>query len=199
MVRQHWADAAATRPARQSMNTSGCEKCKSRNVPPTFTRQPFDWSTTVRANGSGDDSMAFEYPTSTGIIELVQVRERWLLRCAGRSRGAWPSAEAAATAVAGHKTGPRRTLGWPSRRQRRIRGPRASPYYPDLAPGEAQPAREQLRDQIAALERCRLLSFEVGRQVHSRLNLVAYLLPRGFAEICRARRDRGAHRRRYPR
>jgi hypothetical protein len=49
--------------------------------------------------------MAFEYPTSTGIIELVQVRERWLLRCAGRSRGAWPSAEAAATAVAGHKTG----------------------------------------------------------------------------------------------
>src|SRR3954462_8008458 len=94
----NWADAAATRPARPSMNTSGCEKCK----PATFPPRSLDNLSTGRQQcgqmGRGDDSMAFENPTSTGIIGLVQVREGWLLRGAGRSPGAWPSAEAAATA-----------------------------------------------------------------------------------------------------
>ena len=49
--------------------------------------------------------MAFEYPTSAGVVRLIRTEGRWLLHYAGRRRGAWPSPDAAARAVAQHQTG----------------------------------------------------------------------------------------------
>ena len=49
--------------------------------------------------------MAYEYPSSAGTIRLIQVRGRWLLHFDGRHAGAWPSADAAAQAVARHRSG----------------------------------------------------------------------------------------------
>ena len=49
--------------------------------------------------------MAYEYPTTAGIVGLVQVQGRWLLHFEGRHAGSFPSADAAAKAVARHRSG----------------------------------------------------------------------------------------------
>jgi hypothetical protein len=49
--------------------------------------------------------MAFEYPTSAGVVRLIRAEGRWLLHYAGRRRGEWPTPDEAAGAVAQHRTG----------------------------------------------------------------------------------------------
>lgn len=49
--------------------------------------------------------MAFEYPTPAGVVRLIRTEGRWLLHYAGRRRGEWPTPDAAAVAVAQHRTG----------------------------------------------------------------------------------------------
>jgi hypothetical protein len=49
--------------------------------------------------------MAYEYPSTAGTVRLVQAEGRWLLYFAGRRSGRWPSADVAAKAVAGHRSG----------------------------------------------------------------------------------------------
>lgn len=57
--------------------------------------------------------MAYEYPSSAGTVQLVQVKGRWLLQFAGSRTGQWSSAEAAARAVARHRSG---LAAWDRRR-----------------------------------------------------------------------------------
>jgi hypothetical protein len=49
--------------------------------------------------------MAFEYPTQAGVVRLIRAEGHWLLHYAGRRRGEWHSPDAAARAVAEHRTG----------------------------------------------------------------------------------------------
>jgi hypothetical protein len=58
--------------------------------------------------------MAFEYPTVTGVVELINDGERWRVRYADRESGGWQSADDAARAVASHKTG---LAKWDRKRQ----------------------------------------------------------------------------------
>jgi hypothetical protein len=39
--------------------------------------------------------MAFEYPTSAGVVRLIRAEDRWLLHYAGRQRGEWPTPDEA--------------------------------------------------------------------------------------------------------
>jgi hypothetical protein len=49
--------------------------------------------------------MAYEYPTATGILRLINVQGRWLVHFADRRSGRGPSPDMAAKAVARHQTG----------------------------------------------------------------------------------------------
>jgi len=49
--------------------------------------------------------MAFEYPTSVGVIRLMTVGRGWAVCFVGKVRGRWRSPDAAAGAVASHHTG----------------------------------------------------------------------------------------------
>ena len=49
--------------------------------------------------------MAFEYPTLVGAVRLTRTTGGWTVRFAGKSRGRWRSPDAAAVAVARHRTG----------------------------------------------------------------------------------------------
>ena len=49
--------------------------------------------------------MAFEYPTPAGLVLLMRTRGVWKVRFAGEVRGRWGSPDAAAVAVAQHKSG----------------------------------------------------------------------------------------------
>jgi hypothetical protein len=49
--------------------------------------------------------MAYEYPTSLGILRLRQIRRVWCLEFRGARHGRWRSADAAARAVARHESG----------------------------------------------------------------------------------------------
>ena len=49
--------------------------------------------------------MPYEYPAAAGLLRLSKVRGRWLLHFGGRQVGGWPSAEAAAKAVARRQSG----------------------------------------------------------------------------------------------
>ena len=42
--------------------------------------------------------MAFEHPTSAGVVRLVRAGKAWTVRFIGKRRGRWPSADAAAEA-----------------------------------------------------------------------------------------------------
>jgi hypothetical protein len=49
--------------------------------------------------------MAYEYPSAAGVLQIMQVHGRWLVRFAGRRSGGWPSPDQAAKAVARHQSG----------------------------------------------------------------------------------------------
>lgn len=49
--------------------------------------------------------MAFEYPTSAGVVRLTKAGSAWSVRYIGKRRGRWHSPDAAAEAVARHETG----------------------------------------------------------------------------------------------
>jgi hypothetical protein len=49
--------------------------------------------------------MAFEHPTSAGVVRLTKTGARWTLRFSGKRRGRWQSPDEAADAVARHQTG----------------------------------------------------------------------------------------------
>jgi hypothetical protein len=49
--------------------------------------------------------MAFEYPTSAGLVQLTKVGRFWMFSFIGQRRGHWRSPDAAAHAVARHQTG----------------------------------------------------------------------------------------------
>jgi len=49
--------------------------------------------------------MAYEYPSSAGLLQLTKVEGRWLVHFAGRRSGRWTSPELAAKAVAHHRSG----------------------------------------------------------------------------------------------
>jgi hypothetical protein len=57
--------------------------------------------------------MAYEYPSAAGTVLLVQDRCHWLLHFAGGRSGRWPSPDAAARAVAQHRSG---LAAWDRRR-----------------------------------------------------------------------------------
>jgi len=51
--------------------------------------------------------MAYEYPTAAGVLRLHRDRRSWFVEFRGRRHGPWPSADAAARAVAqGHTETP---------------------------------------------------------------------------------------------
>jgi hypothetical protein len=50
-------------------------------------------------------TMAFEYPTSAGVVRLTKVGRVWTVRYHGKRRGRWGSPDAAADAAARHGTG----------------------------------------------------------------------------------------------
>ena len=49
--------------------------------------------------------MAYEYPSTAGLLRLLQVEGRWLIHFAGRRRGRWLSPDEAASAAAHHRSG----------------------------------------------------------------------------------------------
>ena len=49
--------------------------------------------------------MAFEYPTSAGVVRLTKAGHAWTVRFVGKRRGRWHSPDDAAKAVARHQTG----------------------------------------------------------------------------------------------
>jgi hypothetical protein len=49
--------------------------------------------------------MAFEHPTSAGLVERTKVGRIWTFRFIGKRRGRWRSPDDAARAVARHRTG----------------------------------------------------------------------------------------------
>lgn len=44
--------------------------------------------------------MAYEYPTAAGVVRLHRDRRSWFVEFKGARHGSWPSADAAARAVA---------------------------------------------------------------------------------------------------
>lgn len=50
-------------------------------------------------------AMAYEYPSTAGVVQLIRANGRWLLRFQGRRAGRWPSPDQAARAVARHQSG----------------------------------------------------------------------------------------------
>ena len=57
--------------------------------------------------------MAYEYPTAAGVLRLHRDRRYWFVEFRGARHGAWPSAEAAARAIATDPTG---VLAWDNAR-----------------------------------------------------------------------------------
>jgi hypothetical protein len=49
--------------------------------------------------------MAFEHPTSAGIVRLAKTGHGWAVQFVGKKRGHWRSPDDAANAVAHHMTG----------------------------------------------------------------------------------------------
>jgi hypothetical protein len=49
--------------------------------------------------------MAYEYESSAGVVRLVRMRRLWRCEFAGNQNGKWRSPDAAATAVARHRSG----------------------------------------------------------------------------------------------
>ena len=49
--------------------------------------------------------MPYEYATAVGVMRLFRTRQRWAVELNGFRRAKWSSADAAARAVARHKTG----------------------------------------------------------------------------------------------
>jgi hypothetical protein len=49
--------------------------------------------------------VAFEHPTSAGVVRLTKAGRHWVVRFVGKARGRWRSPDAAAHAVASHQTG----------------------------------------------------------------------------------------------
>jgi len=49
--------------------------------------------------------MAFEYPSVAGVLHLIRVQGHWRLQFDGSWAGIWPSADAAAEAIARHRSG----------------------------------------------------------------------------------------------
>ncbi len=49
--------------------------------------------------------MAFEYRTAAGVVLLIRTQRRWALYYAGVRREGWATPDAAAIAVAQHRTG----------------------------------------------------------------------------------------------
>lgn len=49
--------------------------------------------------------MAYEYPSSAGVVHLIRADGRWLLHFQGKRAGRWPSPDQAARAVARHRSG----------------------------------------------------------------------------------------------
>ena len=58
--------------------------------------------------------MAFEHPTSAGVVRLTKVGRAWTFSFIGMMRGRWCSADDAAKAVARHRTG---LAQWDERRE----------------------------------------------------------------------------------
>lgn len=49
--------------------------------------------------------MAYEYPTSAGVVRLTEAGHTWTVRFVGKHLGHWRSSDDAAEAVARHETG----------------------------------------------------------------------------------------------
>ncbi len=49
--------------------------------------------------------MAYEYPSTAGVVHLIRADGRWLLHFRGQRAGHWPSPDQAARAVARHRSG----------------------------------------------------------------------------------------------
>jgi hypothetical protein len=49
--------------------------------------------------------MAYEYPSTAGVVQLINTNGRWLLRFQGQRAGRWLSPDHAARAVARHQSG----------------------------------------------------------------------------------------------
>jgi hypothetical protein len=49
--------------------------------------------------------MAYEFPTSAGVLRLLRLQRRWAVEFRGRLGGHWHSPAAAAIALAQHKSG----------------------------------------------------------------------------------------------
>jgi hypothetical protein len=49
--------------------------------------------------------MSYEHPTEAGIARLLPMKNGWAVQYNGRRRGQWTSPDAAARAMARHKTG----------------------------------------------------------------------------------------------
>jgi hypothetical protein len=57
--------------------------------------------------------MAYEYPTTAGVLRLHRDQRSWFVEFKGARHGRWPSAEDAARAVACYRTG---VLAWDRKR-----------------------------------------------------------------------------------
>jgi hypothetical protein len=49
--------------------------------------------------------MAYEFSTPRGVLHLLCIQRRWTVQLNGRQRGRWLTPDAAAAAVARHKSG----------------------------------------------------------------------------------------------
>jgi len=49
--------------------------------------------------------MAYEYPTPAGVLRLFRVQRHWAVQFKGHRSGDWQSPDAAAVAVARHRSG----------------------------------------------------------------------------------------------
>jgi hypothetical protein len=49
--------------------------------------------------------MSYEHPTEAGVARLLPMKRGWAVQYNGRRHGQWTSADAAARAMAQHKTG----------------------------------------------------------------------------------------------
>lgn len=56
-------------------------------------------------NSAAEGAMAYEYPTTTGVLRLLQIERQWVVQFNCRQSGQWRSPDAAAIAVAQHKCG----------------------------------------------------------------------------------------------
>jgi hypothetical protein len=59
----------------------------------------------IGAAGDQLGNMAYEYPTACGVLRLQKLGRHWAVQFEGSRRVAWPTAEAAAKAVARRETG----------------------------------------------------------------------------------------------